>query len=205
MIKQYTLTALEAALNQALALDEDFPAKIKPLVGKIIRLNVKPLGLYFFMQFFSKGIKLTTECAQEADTIIESSPLGLIRLSVLPVSKVRSLFNDHIQMTGNVEIGQAIKKMFDEIQIDWEGHLARLTGDMVAYRIGSWVRQGIALGKNVRHSLQENLGEYLQEELRSTPPREELDDFFKDVDELALDVERLEAHIHQRRMANEIH
>ena len=44
-------------------------------------------------------------------------------------------------MTGDVELGQQVKTLFDEIDIDWEGHLARFTGDVVAFQVGSLFRQ----------------------------------------------------------------
>jgi ubiquinone biosynthesis accessory factor UbiJ len=45
--------------------------------------------------------------------------------------------------------------------------------------------------------MQLNMTEFLQEELRVVPSKNELDDFFNDVDELRLSVERLQAHINQ--------
>ena len=133
----------------------------------------------------------------QADTIIHSNPIGLIRLSLLPASKARSLFNDKIRMSGDIELGQQVKKLFDDMDIDWEGHLAHFTGDVVAHQIGSFVRKGMEFKKQFSHSMRHNMTEYLQEELRVFPSRNELDDFFNDVDELSLNVERLQAHINQ--------
>jgi ubiquinone biosynthesis protein UbiJ len=133
----------------------------------------------------------------QADTIINSNPIGLIRLSLLPASKARSLFNDKVRMSGDIELGQKVKQLFDEMDIDWEGHLAHFTGDVVAHQIGSLVRQGIAFKRQFSESMRQNVTEYLQEELRVLPSRNELDDFYNDVDELSLDVDRLQAHVNQ--------
>jgi ubiquinone biosynthesis protein UbiJ len=197
MIKNYTLMALEAAINQALALDSSLGEKMQPLDGKILKMVVMPLHISFFIRFTGTTFELLSEYEGYVDTTIHSSPLGLIRLSLLPSSKVRSLFNDKIQIQGDVELGQNVKKLFDELQIDWEGHLAQFTGDVVAHQIGSFFRQGLRAQQQVSTSLRENLTEYLQEELRLFPPREEMEDFFNDVDELTLHVERLTAHINQ--------
>lgn len=138
------------------------------------------------------------------DTIIHSSPLGLIRLSFLPASKARSLFNDKIRLSGDVELGQAVKNLFDELDIDWEGHLAHFTGDVVAHQVGSLFRQGLAFKKQLQESLHLNMSDYLHEELRAFPSREEINDFFNDIDQLALDVERLQAHVNQLKGKHEI-
>ena len=76
--------------------------------------------------------------------IIHSNPHRLNSFKFLPASKARSLFNDKIRISGDIELGQ-LKKLFDEMDIDWEGHLAHFTGDVVAHQIGSLVRKGIAI------------------------------------------------------------
>ena len=68
---------------------------------------------------------------------------------------------------------------------------------MVAYQVGSLVRQSLAFKRQISESLRYNVTEYLQEELRVFPPREEINDFFNDIDELWLNVERIEAGVNQ--------
>jgi len=205
MIKNYTLKALQKAINHALALDETMPGKLGALQGKVLKIIITPLNVNFFIHFTANELELLADYAGDADTTIDSSPLGLIRLSLLPAFKVRSLFNDDIKISGNVELGQAVKKIFDGMEIDWEGHIAKFTGDVVAYQIGSFLRQGLSFKQQVQESLRQNITEYLQEELSIIPPREEIEDFFKDVDELSLAVERLTAHINQLSVPHETH
>jgi ubiquinone biosynthesis protein UbiJ len=208
MIKQYSLTVLQKAINHALALDESMPDKLKALDGKVLEVVISPLNVNFFMCFSQSELLLRAEHDTPADAIIRSSPLGLIRLSLLPASKVRSLFNDKIRISGDIELGQQVKKIFDEIDIDWEGHLAQFTGDVVAHQVGSLFRQGLAFKRQVSDSMRHDLTEYLQEELRAFPPREEINDFFTDIDELSLTVERLAARVNQLLVngsSNEVH
>ena len=195
MIKKQSLELLQKAINHALALDEAMPHKIQALESNVLEIVISPLEVNFFIHF-TKGLLLLLDVYEGLpDATIRSSPLGLIRLSVLPASKVRSLFNDGIKLSGDVEFGQNVKQLFDEIDIDWEGHLARFTGDVVAYQVGSIFRQGLAFKRHVSGFMRHNLTDYLQEELRAFPPREEVNDFFNDIDELSLHVERLAAHI----------
>jgi ubiquinone biosynthesis protein UbiJ len=197
MIKKYSLKALQKAINHAMALDESMPGKIAALHGKVLEIIVAPLGVNFYIRFEQEQLQLLDDYDNQPDTIIHSSPLGLIRLSFLPASKARSLFNDKIRLSGDIELGLEVKKLFDELDIDWEGHLAHFTGDVVAHQLGSVFRQGLAFKKQLRASMRSNLSEYLHEEIRCFPPREEIDDFFSDIDKLSLDVERLEAHVNQ--------
>jgi ubiquinone biosynthesis protein UbiJ len=197
MIKKYSLILLQKAINHALALDESMPSKMAALDGRVLEIIISPLNVNFFIRFTQNELHLCVDNEGLADTVIRSSPLGLIRLSLLPASKTRSLFNDDVKISGNVELGQNVKKLFDELDIDWEGHLARFTGDVVAYQLGSFVRQGLDFKRQIGSSMRHNLTEYLQEELRAFPPREEINDFYKDVDALSLSVERLAAHVDQ--------
>src|SRR4051794_31957483 len=130
MIKKYSLKALEKAINFALRLDEDLPLKMSKLQGKVIELVISPLEVGFFILFEPKGLRLKTKVLSPVNTTIFSSPLGLIRLSFLPASQARSLFNDKVRLTGDVELGLEVKKLFDNLDIDWEGHLAQFTGDV---------------------------------------------------------------------------
>lgn len=204
MLKKYSLKALQIAINQALKLDDKTPEKIQSLQGKVLEVIIAPLNVNFFITFNEQELLLLDEIQQHPDTIIHSNPIGLIRLSLLPSSKARSLFNDKIRISGDIELGQKVKKIVDELDIDWEGHLAQFTGDIVAHQIGSFVRRGIQFKKQFSDSLQQNITEYLQEELRIAPGRIELEDFFHDIDELSLSIERLQAQINQLKKDNEI-
>lgn len=204
MIKNYTLKALQMAINRALQLDDQLVEKMSSVQGKTIELVIAPLNISFFIHFQAQQVTLHAEYTSMADVVIHSSPLGLIRLSFLPASKVRSLFNDQIHMTGDVLLGQQVKQLFDSLELDWEGHLAQFTGDVVAFQIGSIFRRGRALQQRVSESFSANITEYLQEELRLFPSREELADFFVDIDEVSLAVERLAARVNQLIVSYEI-
>ncbi|MFO2972196.1 SCP2 sterol-binding domain-containing protein [Legionella pneumophila serogroup 10] len=195
MLKEYSLKALQTAINTAMKLDELMPQKLQKLDGKTLEMVITPLNVNFYIRFKEGEMQLLHRIDGRPDTIIHSNPIGLIRLSLLPASKARSLFNDKIRISGDIELGQHVKKLFDEIDIDWEGHLAHFTGDVVAHQIGSFVRKGLEFKNQFNTSMQQNITEFLQEELRIFPSRNELEDFFAEVDELVLSVDRLQAHI----------
>ncbi|KTD49323.1 Protein YigP [Legionella quateirensis] len=205
MLKKYSLKALQKAINQAMSLDDAMPEKLLALNGKVLEMVITPLNVHFFIQFMNGEMLLLDQYEGHADTVIHSNPIGLIRLSLLPPSKARSLFNDKIRMSGDIEFGQQVKTLFDEMDIDWEGHLAHFTGDVVAHQIGSFIRKGMEFKNQFSESMRHNVTEFLQEELRIIPSRNELEDFYNDVDELSLNVERLQAHVNQLLNDDEIH
>lgn len=195
MIKQYALTALQKATHLALQLDESMPEKLTAFNGRVLHIMINPLHLGFYIHFINGEMVFLEHHEGPVDTTIQSSPLGLIRLSLLPSSKVRSLFNDQIKISGDVALGQEVKQLFDELDIDWEGHLAQFTGDAIAHQFGSMVRKGLAFSQHLNQSMRANVTEFLQEECRTFPSREEVTDFFNDVDALSMDVDRLAARV----------
>lgn len=195
MLKKYSLKALQLAINQAIRLDERMPEALRALDGSVLKIVVTPLNTHFFVHFQETELRLLDTYHSTPDTTIHSSPLGLIRLSLLPASKARSLFNNSVRIDGDVELGQQVKKLFDSMDIDWEGHLANFTGDVVAYQIGSMVRGSLRFKKHFVESMRLNVTEYVQEEVRLFPSRKELDYFYNAVDDLTLQVERLQAQL----------
>lgn len=205
MLKKYSLKALQKAINHTLQQDDQSLRKLQALEGKILEMVITPLQVHFFIQFKKGTLLLLSQYQGPVDTLIQSSPLGLIRLSLLPASKARSLFNDTVQITGDMELGQQVKQLFDDLDLDWEGHLAHFTGDVVAYQIGSLVRKGIQFKNQFNFSLCQNVREYLQEECRVFPSSNELNDFYEEVDLLSLQMDRLKARINQLMSTHEIH
>lgn len=193
MIKKYSFRALQKAINFALSLDEDTCNKLKNFAGKVIKIHIIPLDVNFYLTFSETEISLLPMYDGYVDTTIASNPMGLIKLSLLPASKVRSLFNDKVKITGNVILGQKVKELFDELNIDWESHLAYFTGDVIAYQIGSLFKRGKMFAAELSSSLLQNATDFMQEELRILPPAEAVKDFAMDVDHLVQEVDRLEA------------
>ncbi len=195
MIQAYSLRLLETALNLALSLDETCKSQLAKLELKVIKICMTPLQWCFYIRFSQGRVELLGDYDGLPETTIYSSPLGLIRLSLLPASKARSLFHDGVRMEGDVQLGQELKRIMDSIDIDWEGHLSRFTGDMVAYKLGRGVRGMKHMVQHLQSSLSFQFTSYVQEEQALFPTREAIQDFCDDVGQLRLDVERLEAKI----------
>lgn len=185
---------LESAFNRYLAMDPDAGIRLQPLDGRTIALELRGFDLVVCLRVAAGRVSVLPEPDTEADTTLRGTPLGFARLG-LGDDSTAPLFSGDVSITGDVEAGQAFKAMLDVLDIDWEEQLAGITGDMVAHQLGNaarsagnWLRQG-------RTTLEQDLGEYLQEELRVVPTRIEIENFMADVDRLHMDLERLEARI----------
>lgn len=185
---------LEQLLNQAIRLDPETPKRLSPLHGRVIELQLVGLGLSLFLIPEPNGIQLLSAFEGEADCTLRGTPLDLARMRSSQES-ANQLFRGSVEISGDSHLAQQFGDFLAGLDIDWEEQLSKLTGDVIAHEIGNATRGLLSWGRSQTQTFEQNLQEYLQEELRLTPSRLEIDPFFSDVDRLRDDVERLEARI----------
>ena len=98
---------------------------------------------------------------------------------------------DKLAIEGDTHVASVFSKVLKDIEIDWEEHLARYTGDPIAYHAGRSVDKAREYAQQSRENFRQDAKEYLQEEIRVLPASDELKQFMRDVDELRADTERL--------------
>mgnify|MGYP001816315508 FL=1 len=188
------IAGLEAAINRYLRLDPESMSRMAQLDVGCIAIELRGLDLTLYAQPHAGGLKISDHFDGTPDTTLSGTPLGLAQLRH-GQDRERALFSGDVVITGKVESGQAFQDILEGMDIDWEEHLSRLTGDMVAHNIGNAVRRAGAFLKQGRAIARQNTTEYLQEELRVLPARIEIDNFCSDVTQLAIDTDRLAARV----------
>jgi ubiquinone biosynthesis protein UbiJ len=187
---------LESAINRYLRLDPDSNARMAALDGRCICIELVGLDLQLFIHPGEQGIRLSDhlDAAAEPDTVLRGTPLGMARLG-LGQDTEKTLFSGEVTITGDVETGQTFKGILDAMDVDWEEQLSKLTGDVIAHQLANGARRIGTLLKHGRHTLQQDIGEYLQEELRVLPARIETENFSSDITRISMDTDRLAARI----------
>ena len=128
-----------------------------------------------------------------ADATLSGSPLNLARLATTdPEAVIRA---GHVQISGDADIATDFRALLNIVRPDWEEELSRYTGDVVAHEAGRAVRGVVAWAARARHSLGRSLAEYLTEESRDLAAAAEIQEFNREVDELAAAVDRCEARL----------
>ena len=188
------LAGLEAALNRYLRLDPDAMARMAALQPRSIAIELTPLQLTLYLVPAENGVQLRSQLESAPDTVLRGTPLGVAQLG-LGSQSGKALFSGDVAIEGDVETGQAFKAILDEMDIDWEEQLSRLTGDIIAHQLGNTARRATGILRQARRTLERDLGEYLQEELRVLPTRIETENFSADVSRLGMDTDRLAARI----------
>ena len=190
------LKGLESTINRYLRLDPDSSARMATLDGRCIGIELLGLDLQLFIHPGEKGIRLSDQLddTAEPDTVLRGTPLGMARLG-LGQDTGKTLFSGDVTISGDVETGQAFKGILDAMDIDWEEQLSKLTGDIIAHQLAKGARRVGTVLTHGRRTLEQDIGEYLQEELRVLPSRIETENFSTAVTRLSMDADRLAARI----------
>lgn len=188
------ISAFATAFNRYLQLDPEAAVRMAGLQGHCIALELRGLDLTLYLVPQADGVRLLQDSDCEPDTVLSGTPLGMASLG-LGGNTEQTLFSGEVSISGDVETGQAFKAILDTLDIDWEEQLSRLTGDVVAHQLGNAARSVHRFLAHTRRTLEQDSGEYLQQELRVLPSRIETENFMAGVTRLAMDTDRLAARI----------
>jgi len=190
----FFLTQTSKAINAYLALDDESKHRMAALENKTMTMVLLPFHWIFQCEFQNGYLILTEGEGKPFDAKLTGTPLQLLGLMWNQENRA-SFFSDDLVIEGDAELGQQFAMLFDELHIDWEEHLSKLMGDVPAYHLGQLFHRASDWLKQSEESMSQNINEYLHEEINYFPPVEALQDFYNDIDELRMDVDRLEARI----------
>jgi ubiquinone biosynthesis accessory factor UbiJ len=189
----------ELLINRGIGLSSTAQAMAAALEGKAldVRLDGTPLALRLSaregqVRVTAPGAGAAAGEAAAAATLA-GSPLAMIRLlGGDPQALIRE---GDVRITGDTDIANQFRDLLHMARPDLEEELSKLVGDPVAHQVGNLARGIADWGVRAADSLSRSVGEYLTEERQALPTRAEADEFYRDVDRLANDVERAEARL----------
>lgn len=194
-IKETSFTALQKAINHCLTFDPGALQRVRALAGKVIGIELLGLGLKFYLLPDTVGLKLQPQHHGEVNVWLRGAPFSMMRMGLGGETQQQALFGGDVEITGDTELGQQVRDIVNDLDLDWEEQLTKLVGDVVGHKIGNVVRGVADWAGETRNTLEQDLGEYLQEESRLLPHREEIGPFLEAVDTLRSDIDRLEARV----------
>ncbi len=200
ILEQAGLAAAERLVNSALRLDPATLRRMTELEGSSLRVECLRPHVSLCIIPGHDGVQLMGGSAGAADVTLTGTAGALLRLAREPGNRA-ALFSPEISVVGDTELAQKISAIFEDLEIDWEGLVARYTGDVAAHELGRIARQVLGMLRSTADTLRLDLGEFLQEESRALPGRDEQQQFFTAVDRLRADSERLAARIERLRQA----
>lgn len=196
----FILKTIEKGLNYSLGLDSSSKERLAELEGSRVLIELKGLELKIILQFEKNKLFVdpchSGEGDKDADTIIRGAPFSLLHLIMSKQNRNR-FFVEDVVIEGNLDIAEKMMALFDQLDIDWEEYFSKWIGDVPAYQTGRFVHKLKKFSQQVNQSLLQTINEYLHEESELVPPKEALHDFYNEVDDLRMDVDRLYARMNR--------
>lgn len=192
--------ALSMALNGAVRLDPFTAQRLAALAGKVVALELNGINVTLFLLLTPNGIEVRREYSGEPDARLTGTPLAFARLGLTNDRDL--LHKGEVCISGDTALGQQLRDIIAALDIDWEEHLSRFTGDIVAHQLGNAARGAAHWARGTADALTRDTGDYLRYEKELLPDRAQVDEFLRAVDTLRDDVERLEARVQRLQKFN---
>ncbi|WP_111642961.1 ubiquinone biosynthesis accessory factor UbiJ [Marinimicrobium alkaliphilum] len=186
------LAAVETVINQALSLDPGTRHGLARLQGKVLAVHAQGPDFSVYLVPNEQGLELFHHW--EGDVTAEltgpaSALLGLLR------KDTTSLAGTDLEVKGNIAFLQDLQQLGQQLDLDWEELFTRALGDVAGHQVAEGLRAGHQWAKARAATAERLLGEFITEEARLSPSRHELDDFYRQVDDLTESVDRAQARL----------
>ncbi|RMH20803.1 MAG: hypothetical protein D6698_03575 [Gammaproteobacteria bacterium] len=181
-------------LNSALEQDPETREALGQFDGRQILVHLEGINRAINIRFDGNQISLGGQCPENADVTLRASPFALLRF-VMDKNAPANQVSRSMEVSGDLALAQAIRKELLHFEMDWQSCIAKLTGDLFAYKLVQFWRFSTAGITDHVGLVSESLADYLKEESGFLLTTFETDWFINEVDDLTARIERLEARI----------
>jgi ubiquinone biosynthesis protein UbiJ len=188
--------SIENLLNRNLPRSPRARELATALVGKRVRVEARGLGWVIIAESLNTSIRLSRESTdgQPPDADISGSLLNLAALAGSHPEEV--IQRGDVTIRGDAEVAQKFRELAMLLKPDVEEELSRLIGDSPAHQALRLVRLATGFGRRAAQTGVRNVAEYLAHERGDLVPRAEAEDFYRGVERLREDLDRVEARVH---------
>jgi ubiquinone biosynthesis protein UbiJ len=194
--------AIENLLNRNLPRSPRARELCEALAGKRVRIEARGLGWVLVAESMNTSIRLTKEDSGLAppDADISGSLMNLAALAGSHPEEV--IQRGDVTIRGDAEVAQKFRELAMLLKPDVEEELSRLIGDTPAHQALRFVKLATGFGRRAAQTSVRNVAEYLAHERGDLVPRAEAEDFYRGVERLREDLDRLEARARQIESAD---
>lgn len=191
-VPKWLASSLRFSANRLVRLDPEYARKLRELEGRFAVVHLSGTGLTMSMGVEDGHLQVSEQARDGADVVLRGSPAALFGLASGGTGRRGQ---GKVEVSGDATVGQRFAECFKALDLDWEEPLARTFGDVAGHRMASFLRSAVSFGQRASDSFSHSLSEYLTEESGWVIGRNELNDFYDQVDDLREDAERLEARV----------
>jgi ubiquinone biosynthesis protein UbiJ len=184
--------AIENLLNRNLPRSPRAQELCAALNGKRVRIESRGLGWVLQAECLPSSIRLIKgEPATPPDAEISGSLMNLAALAGPHPEEV--IRHGDVTIRGDAELAQKFRELAMLLRPDVEEELSKLIGDTPAHQALRLVKSVTGFGRRAASTGVRNVAEYLAHERRDLVSVPEAEDFYRSVEKLREDLDRLEA------------
>lgn len=189
--------AIENLLNRNLPRSPRAQDLCATLSGKRVRIEAGGLGWVLMAECLACSIRLTSGGPAKAET--DAPPDAEIAGSLMSLAALAGAHPEEVIRRGDVtirgdaELAQKFRELAMLLRPDVEEELSRLIGDAPAHQALRVVKSLAGFGRRAAATGVRDMAEYLAHERRDLVPRAEAEDFYRGVETLRDDLDRLDA------------
>lgn len=186
--------AIENLLNRNLPRSPRAQELCASLNGKRVRIEARGLGWVLVAECLPSSIRLT-----KGETRDEPPPAAEISGSLMSLAALAGAHPEEVirrgevTIRGDAEVAQKFRELAMLIRPDVEEELSKLIGDTPAHQALRLVKSVTGFGRRAAETGVRNMAEYLAHEKRDLISGPEAEDFYRGVEKLREDLDRLEA------------
>ncbi len=191
---QLSAGSLQAVIRKLLSLDAEANQNLHQFDGKVIKIHLEDFNLSYFFSF--KDGELSVFESYDGDvTACISGPINAYLAAIAKEHSADSFFKGELNFTGKISAAQQLQEFAQKLKIDWHEPFAQLFGDPIGHSIATGLENITIWLFNTINSVQQDISEYIQEEAKVTPSSSEQQQFFRQVDQIRSQADRLNARI----------
>lgn len=194
MLIQFALASAESALNRVLQLDSTAQARLAPLAGQVLAITCSMPAITLYLIPLETRLQLAQAWSAPADCTLKAPAQLLLKL-VSSADKSAVLHHSEVSLEGNSGLLMELADILQNLELDWEYEVSRWLGPVPTALLSSQLRSQRAWLTQTAKSLHLNTADYLAEESRALVGHTEAAIRFNEIDQLKLDLDRLDARI----------
>jgi ubiquinone biosynthesis protein UbiJ len=184
--------AIENLLNRNLPHSPRAQELCEALKGRSVAIEARGPGWRLFVESLGTSLKLTKLVTpRPPDAEISGTLTSLAALAGKEPELV--IQRGDVAIRGDTEVAGKFRELAMLLRPDIEEELARLVGDTPAHQAVRLARMAGNFGRQALRTGVRNVAEYLAHERSDLVPRAEAEDFYRGVERLREDLDRLEA------------
>lgn len=172
------------------------------LKGKSVRIESPGLGWRVDCESLGTSLRMSKSLPDRTpDAGISGSLASLAQLAGPQPEEV--IQRGGISIRGDAEVAQRFRELALLLKPDVEEELSRIIGDTPAHQALRFVSAVTGFGRRAARTGVRNVAEYFAHESRDLVPRAEAEDFYRRVERLREDLDRLDARARLLEQADE--